>query len=169
MTRPRRRTPIDRTLIFVLIALPLVFLSLRCHGDDNLYVSWQPLEPDKCIAAWLIKTYVNTNAQFDFLERGAEITNGVPFDVPGSRYVRSHRRSASEAVTDIHRINDPRAFALADIARRLDIGFWHSTFSVEEKALANKLIHLSTSPTSSARSLLDEVLAILDQWHVQGP
>ncbi|MBU0677022.1 MAG: chromate resistance protein [Verrucomicrobia bacterium] len=112
---------------------------------DVLYVTWPPVEPDKCVAAWIIKSYVQTNASFHFIERGTTVTNGIVFDVPGSDYIRDHRLCASEKVVTKHGIKNSQALAAADLARRIEIGFWHAEFTEKERVVVDELRSIQTA------------------------
>ena len=113
--------------------------TLRPEVPAPVYVSWLPMEPDKCIAAWLIQTHVHPDARFRFMEKGAPITEGIPFDVPGSDYMRNHRQCASEVVLEKHGITNAEARAAANLARRIEISYWCATFTDEEQPLVDRL------------------------------
>lgn len=135
----------------------------RALAGNETYVTWSTIEPDKCIAAWLIKTHVNTNAIFAFVPKGAAITGGIPFDAPGSKYVRDHKRSASEVVIAIHRIREPKPLALGRLARKLEIGLWHASFTDKEAPLAEKLMRLSNDRRPPL-AVLKEAFKVLADW-----
>jgi len=166
--QPKPATALRSTRLCVLAALMVVGLSsagtLADEADRrHIYVTWPPVEPDKCIAAWLIKTYVETNAVFKFVPGGTSVTNGIPFDIPGSKYIRNQRRSASEAVINIHDIQDPKALALGQLARKLELGFWHMTFTEKEQPLADKLLELWKSK-SEPEQVLRQSFQLIDEW-----
>ena len=151
---------------YKILALTVVGLLLKTPtltAESDVYVSWPPIEPDKCIAAWLLKTYVNTNAQFMFDEKGSTTTEGILFDIPGSKYIRGAKKCASEAVIEIHEIKEPKAIALAELARKLELGFWHATYTSSEKALAGKLQALRESK-ATPRDAMIEGLETISAW-----
>ena len=77
---------------FKWVSVLLIGLACRGYGEtNNLYVTCAPIEPDKCISAWLLKTHVNTNAMFLFFKKGEPPPAGTLFDVPGSPYLRDHK------------------------------------------------------------------------------
>ena len=133
------------------------------HAGEHTYVTWDTIEPDKCIAAWLIKTHVATNAVFTFLPKGTKITGGIPFDVPGSKIVRDARRSASEVLIDRHKIKDAKARSLGALARKMELGFWHASYTRREQPLAEKLRQLAKDPREPHAVLMD-AFAALSAW-----
>ena len=150
------------TLLFSMVARPCP------AADESVYVSWPPVEPDTCIAAWLIKSFVDTNAVFRFVPKGNPVENGIPFDIPGSRYVRDHKRSASEAVLELHHIDDHKARAAAALARKLELAFWNAAFTEEERPLVSRLRAILADP-SSPDAALAEALNALGIWSSRSP
>ena len=144
----------------------LVAAMLPCcaKGGEHTFVTWDTLEPDKVIAAWLIKTHVDTNAVFQFVSTGTPIEKGVPFDIPGSSYARDHRHSASEQVLRIHAIRDPKAAALGRLARKLELGRWHAVFTDPEKPLADALLNGSALHGPATPQRLSALFAQISAW-----
>lgn len=136
---------------------------LTARAQEPVFVTWDTVEPDKCIAAWLIKTHVHTNAVFRFVPKGSPVTHGIPFDIPGSTYLRDARRSASEVVIDRHGITDPKAVALGRIARKFELGRWHAVFTERERPLADELSRLWQSE-DEPKTVLQAAWAALDKW-----
>lgn len=159
-----------RLILFLIVCLTLLsFPILPAYSlDSSLYVTWQPLEPDRCISAWLLKTYVNSNAVFKIIEKGHDVTNGIPFDVPGSHYVRDARRSGSEAIIALHDIRDPKALALGRLARKLELGAWHATFTDNELPLVQDLREISQAP-GDPKVLLDRAMETIQLWENTAP
>ena len=121
----------------------ILFVVLFCCAvyaeQPQVFVSRLPLEPDKCISAWLIKKFVNTNATFQFIENESTVTNGILFDMPGAKYIRTHRQCASESVITYHSITNKKAIALAKLARKIEIAYWSASFSTEEQKFVDSL------------------------------
>lgn len=136
---------------------------MPAQGAGGRYVTWDTVEPDKCIAAWLIRAHVDPSAEFVFVASGAPVGNGIRFDIPGSRYARDHRRCASEAVIEIHGIRDAKAVALGRLARKMEMGMWCAAFTEKEAPLAEKLTVLWESKAPCEQRLA-ESFASLDAW-----
>lgn len=142
-----------------IFALPSLFAE---DSPKSPYITWPPIEPDKTIAAWLIKMHVDTDARFVFAERGTTVSNGIPFDVPGSQYARDHRRCTSEAVIQLHDIQDEHALKLADLARRIEMAYWAAEFTTEETLIITKISHIS-STTTNIETGFSEAMQLLDK------
>ena len=67
-----------------------IFLFLFLHplaANSQIYITWQGLEPDKLASLWLIKRFVDQEAEFKLVPKGSLIKDGIPFDVLDSRDV----------------------------------------------------------------------------------
>jgi hypothetical protein len=146
-------------VLFVIYGIGL----LACAGWAGMYVTWPTVEPDKGIAAWLIREYVDSDARFVFIEEGAKVEEGIAFDIPGSEYIRDHKRCASEAIIEIHGITDPKAVALAELARKLEIGRWYAEYNDAEQPLAEALTEIWQERGDSTNRL-ERALKRLDAW-----
>lgn len=156
------RKPVGRMVM--LLTLVSSLLLGECLSDDDLYVTWPPLEPDKAIAAWLLRQYINTNAVFQFLEKGAAISSGISFDIPGSAYIRDHRMCTSEKVLAVHGIEDPIAHKLGILARKIEITQWYASYTDEEQALVDRLVHLSTMDSALLTNNLSACFTAIEAW-----
>lgn len=153
----------------VAIAILMAWCGLHVTGNaadgtnGTLYVTWPPIEPDKAIAAWLIKTFVNPDARFVFVERGTAVTEGIPFDIPGADFVRDHRRCTSEAVIQSYKIEDAKAMGLANLSQRVEIAYWRASFSEEEAGLIYQIKDISASTTNDAKGLI-QAIKLIENW-----
>lgn len=153
----------------VAMAILMAWCGLHVTGNaadgtnGTLYVTWPPIEPDKAIAAWLIKTFVNPDARFVFVERGISVSEGIPFDIPGSAYIRDQRRCTSEAIIQSFNIQDEKAGQLASLARRIEFAYWATSFTEEETYLINRIGNISSAATNY-ESALSRAFELIDKW-----
>jgi len=169
-TDPKRHVGMIPRCAKLLCALVLLAAVCRIHAATSPghkhYVTWPPVEPDKSIAIWLMKTYVDPEATFEFVRKGSSPTNGIAFDIPGSVYIRNHRRCASEIVIHRHHIEDAKATALGALARKMEMNFWYATYTEREQPLADALMKLWQSD-KQPEEVLEQALVILDEWQPQ--
>jgi len=117
-----------RSTVLIIIALLLV----ACDSDTNVvieqtehvYTTWFTLELDKCASAWLIKRFVDPEAQFHFVREGEFINSGTPFDVPGAALVRTHDRTTYESIVVAFAIEDPAVKAIGKLIHTIEIDYW---------------------------------------------
>lgn len=150
--------------IMAWIGLAAPSTSIAADDDlSGLYVTWPPIEPDKAIAAWLIKKHVAPDARFIFVKRGSPISQGIPFDVPGADFVRDHRRCTSEAVIQSYQIKNSKASQLASLARRIEIAYWAASFTEAETELIEKIGEISVTTTNYEAGLI-QAIKLVNEW-----
>jgi hypothetical protein len=80
------------------------------------------LEPDSCLAAWLLTRFVSPGACVDI---AAESTTGsIAFDVPGAALQRRPGACTSRVILETYRITDPFAVAAVDVIQELELMPW---------------------------------------------
>jgi len=94
------------------------------NTDEHVYVSWDTMEFDKCLAAWLIVRFVDKDAQFRFVPKGTELIEGIPFDIPGADWARKHRTCTSQYVLELIDDPDPTIERIVSIAAQIELNFW---------------------------------------------
>lgn len=83
------------------------------------WVTWQDVGVDRIGCAWLIRRFVDPDAEFVFVPVGQKpLPEGAePFDIPGARLSHHGGHCSFHAFLAAHRLADP---ALARIARMID-------------------------------------------------
>jgi hypothetical protein len=94
------------------------------ESADHVYTSWQTMEFDKCVAAWLIVRFIDKDAEFVFYPQGIEITEGIVFDVPGAEWSRKHRKCTSQCIIESFEITDPAVEKIVQMAAQIELNFW---------------------------------------------
>lgn len=92
--------------------------------EQHLYVTWDVMEFDKCVSAWLITRFIDANAQFMFVPQETDVVAGIPFDVPGALWSRKHQKCTSDCVLESLDINDIAVKKIVEIAHRTELNFW---------------------------------------------
>jgi len=114
-------------LLLGFVAGPLSHISQsRIHegAPEHTYASWDIMEFDKCVAAWLILRFIDEEAKFVFYPQGTEIKEGIVFDVPGAEWSRKHRICTSQC---IFKSIDRKDLALEEIVKmagQTELNFW---------------------------------------------
>ncbi len=87
------------------------------------WVTWENVAVDRMACAWLIRRWIDPQAEFTFVPPGTEpLPEGAePFDIPGVRL--SHRRGRSSFSTFLREFNlpDPRLQRIARIVDEADV------------------------------------------------
>ena len=87
------------------------------------WVTWEQAGVDRMACAWLIRKYVDIEAEFLFvpvdtkpLPEGAE-----PFDIPGARFSHHRGRCTFATLLDVYDLHDPVLERIARIVDEADV------------------------------------------------
>ena len=93
--------------------------------QQHQYVTWQGAEMDKAASIWLIKHFIDRDAEFKFLPYGSLIPSGFSFDVPLSKFSRNHKQSTFDTLlTEYQLLSDPTLKKMAQIVHEIEINTW---------------------------------------------
>jgi hypothetical protein len=128
-----------RLTVVILVGLVLVAITLTAFFlrggqpeskpaqtkiDQHLYVTWDIMEFDKCVSAWIIVRFIDANAQFICVPQGKEVITGIPFDIPGAEWSRKHRKCTSQCILESIDNPDPAIRKIVSIASETELNFW---------------------------------------------
>ncbi|RTY93835.1 helix-turn-helix domain-containing protein [Flavobacterium sp. GSP27] len=80
---------------------------------------------DRIASPWLIKTFIDKNAEFiyvpfsDVLNKAKEF-DAIPFDIPNVEYTHYEEKSTFDYIVKKYKIKDPAILIIADIVRGAD-------------------------------------------------
>ncbi len=106
----------------LLFCLLVLFQPAMAIGQS--YITWQGLEPDKLASLWLIKRFVDPQAEFVFVAKGSKISNGIPFDVPSAQYKRSHTQSTFECILQDQKLDNRQLRYIGQVIHDIEINTW---------------------------------------------
>jgi hypothetical protein len=118
------------------------------------WVTWRDVRVDRIGCAWLIRRFVDPEAEFVFVPVGQKPlpTDGEPFDIPGVRLSHHGGRASFHAFLSAYGLDDP---TLARIARIVD-----EADTVQEAALEPAAAGLDLICRGIARTSADDHEAI---------
>jgi hypothetical protein len=76
---------------------------------------------DRCSSAWLLKRFVDPEAEFVFGEEGDEIPGATPFDMSGVALGHHRGRCTFEAILAKHKLKEPALVEMGRIVRSADL------------------------------------------------
>ncbi|MBT11492.1 MAG: hypothetical protein CMI02_05595 [Oceanospirillaceae bacterium] len=116
---------------FLFMALVVVVVAVFTAGftarSKPHYVTWRSLEPDVWASIWLIKTHIDPDAKISLLPPGSEITSGIAFGVPESRYRRDRQSSAFEKLLSRLKTDNPDLSRMGALITSLESLSWSAT------------------------------------------
>lgn len=79
-----------------------------------IYCTRAQIHVDRVATAWLIRRFLDAEAQFLFLDGQSPPPGSIPFDMHGVEWGHHENRCSFETVLRLHKLDDP---VLAQIAR----------------------------------------------------
>lgn len=94
------------------------------QNKDLVFTTWDNICYDRAASVWLIHRFVDSSAQFQFVEFGKKIHRGIPFDVPGAELGRQKNLSCFETVINKYSLKDSTILEMANIVHDIDVNIW---------------------------------------------
>jgi hypothetical protein len=103
------------------------------------WVTWENIGVDRMACAWLIRRWIDPEAEFTFIPMGEKSTSedGEPFDIPDARYSHHGGHCTFHVFLKEHKLSDP---VLTRIAQMVDEADEIQEVTVEPAALGLDLI-----------------------------
>jgi len=149
----------------------LLALILVCQAPldsmaeaEHLYSTWDMLEVDTVASAWLIRRFIDTQAEFRFFKKGDIITEGVAFDTPDALFQRSANQSTFESLLTTYKIADRVLLEIGEIIYDIEINYWSERLRKESEEISrqiNEIIKQAERPDEC----LDKGFPIFDRLY----
>lgn len=131
------------------------------------YVTRKRPQVDRCASAWLLKRFLDPQAEFAFVEEGGALRDAIPFDMSGVELGHHRGRCTFEAILAKHKLTDPALGELGRIIRSADLLDAEETLEGPGLDLLFRgLIHLTNSDQEVLRfaePILDALYAALQE------
>ena|SRR5579871_495571 len=85
------------------------------------YCTRKDVHVDRCASAWLIKRFIDPQAEFVFVEGHIPLPDTVPFDMHGAEWGHHEGKCSFETIAALHRISDPVVAQIGRIIHGADI------------------------------------------------
>jgi len=85
------------------------------------YCTRTNLHADRCGSAWLIKRFIDCEAEFTFVDGHTPLPETVPFDMHGVEWGHHGNKCTFETIVELNGITDPIVKQLAAIIHGADI------------------------------------------------
>lgn len=144
-------------------------------AGPRVFWSRVPLEPDTLASAWLIRRFIDPQAEIRFVPRGADPPAGIAFDVPLVDLSRTADASTFHVIRDAYGLQDPRLDRLERLMDEIEIRRWHAEPGEAARALEGCLLDLLDhadgphAAVDAAAPLFDRLLAGDESPRVSSP
>jgi len=153
--------------IILCCATALSLMAASCSKPKpHLYTTWSSMEFDKIASAWIIKRYVDKDAQFKFYPKETVIEEGTPFDVPGAEMLREHGLACSEMVVRKFKITAPAAVTLAQMSHEIDVNPW-AKHPPETEQLNRRIVTVIRANKEDPQKCFEAGFSVFDEFFLR--
>src|SRR5262245_57363064 len=85
------------------------------------YCTRKDVHVDRCASAWLIKRFIDRDAQFIFVDGQVPAPDAIPFDMHGVDWGHHGGKCSFEVIAEHNRIDDPAVVQIGRIIHGADI------------------------------------------------
>jgi hypothetical protein len=155
----------QRSLAFahtLLLCLSLFYpIEIRAESQPLEFATWEIFEVDKCASIWLIKRFIDTEAQIRLYPKGEQIKSGILFDTPDAKFRRYHNASTYETLLRHYKIRDDLLIYIGRIVRDIEVNTWEKKVMKESRYVTNKVLSIINESNSSGE-VIDRSMAFFD-------
>lgn len=135
-----------KVYMLTLAILAVLWVSISAAmGEDipTIFSTWIGFEADKCASIWLIKTYINSDAEIRFYSKDDNEIEGILFDTPTAKFRRYFNMSTYESLMKHYKIKDAALGYIGKIIHDIEINTWEKKVlpeTIEVRDTVNKII-----------------------------
>jgi hypothetical protein len=133
----------------------------------HLYTVWNVPEPDRVAVMWLLKRFVDHDAEFRFIEPFEKVNYGRPFDMPEADIRRSGTQSATQVLMTRSKLSDAKLEFLARTTGLTEVTPWMLASDSSAEAFAGRM--RSTADRACGKKMSSAcfpmLLQNLDDWY----
>jgi hypothetical protein len=85
------------------------------------YCTRKGVHVDRCASAWLIKRFIDPEAQFIFVDGQTPAVGAIPFDMHGVEWGHHGGKCTFEIIAELHNMSDPTITQIGRIIHGADI------------------------------------------------
>lgn len=162
---------LKRAIPVFFIVLSLLSVTSSFAGEKSsvpVFSTWDMFEVDKLASIWLIKRFVDPNAEIRLFPKGVPITDGTPFDTPEAVFRRYHNISTFEMMRRHYEINTPECIYISKIVHDIEINTWEKKRMPETHAVTRSVADMITRSTGSIH-LIETALHYFDDLSLTAP
>lgn len=86
-----------------------------------LYCTRKNVHVDRCASAWLIKRFIDLEAEFVFVDGQSPAPGAIPFDMHGVEWGHHGGKCTFEVIVELNQLTDPAVLQIGKIIHGADI------------------------------------------------
>ena len=125
----RRRVFLTKISTLIRVSMIGIAALTSCsdqNNNQNNYVTWSGIGPDKWASVWLIQRHIDLNANIEFIPVNTSPTSGTAFDIPDSAFQRTTSATTFRSLMNHYQVDDPVVKNIATIIRDIEIDSWRT-------------------------------------------
>jgi hypothetical protein len=151
---------------FALLLCVCIYHPMDIHAESQplVFATWDIFEVDKCASIWLIKRFIDTEAQIRLYPKGEQIKKGILFDTPDAKFRRYHNASTYETLLRHYKIRGDRLIYIGRIVHDIEVNTWEKKVMKESGFVTNKINRI-INQSKSNREVIDGSLFFFDAFY----
>jgi hypothetical protein len=137
-------------------------------GEPRIFATWDIFEADKCASIWLIKRFIDPEAQIRLVPKGETIEGAIPFDTPEARLRRYHNASTFETLLHHYQLKNPRLRYLGEIIHDIEINTWQRKRMKESRLVIDR-IQAIMEESGSGAEIIERSMTYFDELYASLP
>jgi len=122
--------------LYALVLLCLLPFISKTSATEAVFSTWDVFEADKCASIWLIRRFIDPQAEIRFFPHGTSITKGIAFDTPEAKFRRYATKSTYETLLEHYDLKDPRLKYIGRIIHDIEVNIWEKkVYTVSTKVM----------------------------------
>ena len=147
-------------IVVVGILMPIIAFypfDISAESQPQVFATWDFFEVDKCASIWLIKRFIDPQAQIRLYPKGELIDEGIPFDTPDARFRRYHNASTYETLLRHYKIMDKLLARIGDIVHDIEVNIWEKKKFPETLKVQADVVDIINSSTDPSQIMAKSI------------
>lgn len=125
------------------------------------FSTWKGTELDKCASIWLIKRFIDKNAQIKFYSSDTFKMDGIAFDVPTSDLRSKEGKSTFTHLLERYKIDNAELNIFKKIIQDIEVNIFGEKFTKEAEGL-NAIINGIISSSKDEKEIMEKSFVVFD-------
>lgn len=113
-----------RVLVALVLSLSIITGVCAERYSKDVFVTWELFEADKLASIWLIKRFINPEAEIKIVSRDANVKNGTLFDTPDAYFKRTFNKCTYEMLKEYYSVKGDKIDAIGKLIHDIEINRW---------------------------------------------
>ena len=123
---------------------------------------------DRCASIWLVKSFIDGDAVFEFISRKEPIPEGaVPFTLPGAELSPKEGRTTFDALVEKYEIKDPTVAQIQGIIRDAEQAEETGVYRLPESVGVFAVLRGLDRISKNDQEIVDRAMILMDSLYAE--